>query len=229
LTPERYQRLCEVLDRRQPDLTVVLDRVNKPRNISAILRSCDAVGVQDVYALADKPHISRFNRTSGGVLKYVSLHSLPDSTESLQKMRDQGLQLVAAHLSATARPYQEIDYTRPTCLLMGAELYGVSDAYANLADVHALIPMQGMAASLNVSVAAALILYEAQRQRQAAGMYDRPRLAAERYRRLLFEWSYPQLVEYYHRYGVPYPEMDENGFVDDFGLPRGPMQALGDA
>ena len=78
---------------------------------------------------------------------------------------------MAAHLSDEATDYRELDYTVPTALVVGTELFGVSEAGPGLSDQQVMIPMKGMTQSLNVSVACAIVLYEAMRQREAAGLY----------------------------------------------------------
>lgn len=107
--------------------------------------------------------------------------------------------------------FRGVDLTRPTAIMMGAELHGVSERGLELADAHVVIPMVGMVRSLNVSVATALLLYEAQRQREAAGMYDGSRLAPEEFRRILFEWSYPELARRRRQEGRSYPDLDDQG------------------
>jgi tRNA (guanosine-2'-O-)-methyltransferase len=109
--------------------------------------------------------------------------------------------------------YRAADYTRPTCVLLGAEKWGVSDEAADAADANIVIPMLGMVQSLNVSVAAATILFEAQRQRLAAGLYDAPQLEAAELARLTFEWGYPELAPLYRERGEPYPALNEQGQV----------------
>jgi len=96
---------------------------------------------------------------------------------------------------------------------MGAELEGVGEYAAEHADQHVYIPMMGMVQSLNVSVAAALLLFEAQRQREQAGMYDRVQLSDEEFRTTLFEWAYPDLADLCRKRGAPYPELDEEGEI----------------
>ena len=96
------------------------------------------------------------------------------SPAKTQKM--QNMQILAAHLSLEAVNYRDVDYTQPTCILMGNEKHGVSDEAASIADKHIIIPMLGMVQSLNVSVATAVILFEAQRQRRNAGLYASPQL-----------------------------------------------------
>ena len=213
MTPERYRRLRAVLDRRQPDLTVLMENVHKPHNFSAILRTADAVGVFEAHAVNPTGGVPTFHDTSGGSEKWVYLRVHPDVEEAIAHLKGRGFTVYAANLSERAVDYREVDYTRPAVVLLGAEKWGVSARAAELADADVIIPMMGMVQSLNVSVAAAVILFEAQRQRLAAGLYDRPRLDPETYRRALFEWAYPREAEVYRRRGVPYPTLDEEGRI----------------
>ena len=202
-----------MLDRRQPDLTVLLDNVHKPHNLAAILRSCDAVGVLQAHAAWPNPRLRPSNAVAGGSGKWVPVQTHRRIGDAIRALRTQGFEVLAAHLSERAVDFREVDYTRPVCLLMGAELFGVSDRAAELADRHVIIPMQGMVESLNVSVAAATILFEAQRQRLQAGFYDRPRLDPGVYERMLFEWAWPRVADYCRRKGRAYPSLDAEGDV----------------
>ncbi len=213
MTPERYRKLRAVLDKRQPDLTVLMENVHKPHNLSAILRTADAVGVYEAHAVNPTGGVPTYNETSGGSEKWVYLRVHPDIATAVQHLKARGFAVYAAHLSEEAVDYRAVDYTRPVAVLLGAEKWGVSPEAAALADRHIVIPMMGMVQSLNVSVAAAVILFEAQRQRQAAGLYDRVRLDAETYRRTLFEWGYPKLAAIYRKEGRPYPELGPEGEV----------------
>ncbi len=201
MTPERLARIRAVLDKRQPDLTVLMERVHKPHNFSAILRSCDAVGVLEAHAIPAKhgiPNLEEtedlslkgrtFNETSGSAAKWIELRVHPDTASAFAHLRSQGFQVLAAHFSERAVDYRQADYTRPTCILLGTEKWGVSPEAAELADGHILIPMMGMVQSLNVSVAAAVILFEAQRQRLQAVFYQRVRLTPEQYEAVLQSW-----------------------------------------
>lgn len=213
-TARRFARLKSVLDRRQPDLTVLLENVHKPHNFAAIVRTCDAVGVYEAHAVTPAGARPALNAAvasgAGGWLRVRAWDELGPACDALA---DQGFQLVAAHPGAGAVDFRALDYTRPTALLLGQEKDGVTaDALAR-ADRLVAIPMLGMVPSLNVSVAAAVILFEAQRQRLAAGLYDRSRLDPESYRATLFEWAWPVLAERCRKEGVPYPELDENGAV----------------
>jgi tRNA (guanosine-2'-O-)-methyltransferase len=127
---------------------------------------------------------------------------------------------VAAHPGGAAADYREVDYTVPTALLIGTELFGVSEAALREADCQVKIPMQGMTQSLNVAVACAIVLYEAMRQRDAAGLYGGRQLDRELRDAQRFEWLHPALARYCSERGLPYPELDEEGDVVG-RLPRG--------
>ncbi len=213
MTPQRYQKLRRVLDSRQPDLTVLLDNVHKPHNFSAILRSCDAVGVFEAHAVWQDPKLRANHLTSGGTAKWVGIRTHPDITTAVAELREQGFQLVAAHPEGDARDYRELDYTRPTALLLGAELRGLGKTALECADERVCVPMMGMAESLNVSVAAATILFEAQRQRANANLYAESRLDRARYEQTLFEWAHPAVARYCRRHGLAYPALDDDGEI----------------
>jgi tRNA (guanosine-2'-O-)-methyltransferase len=214
MTPERIARLRQVLDHRQPDLLVVTDFVHKQRNLSAIVRCCDAVGVMRVDAVIGDEEYQAFRGTAMGSHNWVEVNRHRELAGALAPLRREGFQVVAAHLSPDARDFRSIDYTRPTALLLGAERRGLSAAGQELADCCITIPMVGMVGSLNVSVAAGIILAEAQHQRQRAGLYDHARIDGETYRRLLFEWGHPQLREFCQQRGLAYPPLDDEGEVD---------------
>jgi len=213
MTAERLQRMRATLDRRQPDLRVMLDQVHKPHNLSAILRTCDAVGALRAHAVTAHGRISAHRHSSAGAGRWVDVVTHPTLEDGIEAVRAEGFQVCAAHLSGVARDFRSVDYTVPTVILLGAELQGVSATGRELADVHLAVPMMGLAESLNVSVAAAVILFEAQRQRLAVGLYERPRLDPETYRRTLFEWMQPKIAAYCRRKGMTYPPLDEEGGV----------------
>jgi len=215
MTSERLARLKAVLERRQPDLTVLLENVHKPHNFSAILRTCDAVGVLEAHAVTPTGSLKRHHAASGGSGKWVGVRAHRSLASALAALRREGLRILAAHLRPDARDFREEDYTRPTAVLLGQERLGVSAEAEAACDGFVRIPMLGFVGSLNVSVAAALILFEAQRQRGAAGLYDRPRLDPETARRQLFEWAYPELAAYCRDHGLAFPRLDEAGEMLD--------------
>ncbi|MBD8454850.1 tRNA (guanosine(18)-2'-O)-methyltransferase TrmH [Serratia rubidaea] len=215
MSPERYARICEMLATRQPDLTVCLEQVHKPHNVSAIIRTADAVGVHQVHAVWPTARMRTLVSSAAGSNSWVNVKTHPTIGDAVRHMKGQGMQILATHLSDRAVDFRDIDYTRPTCILLGQEKTGITEEALQLADQDIIIPMIGMVQSLNVSVASALILYEAQRQRQNAGMYrrDRSMLDDEEQQRLLFEGGYPVLANVAKRKGLPRPHIDENGEV----------------
>lgn len=226
MTPERLQKIRAVLDKRQPDLSVLMESVSKPHNFSAILRTCDAVGVLEAHAIPPRRGLPEaeedvglalkgrtFNQTSGSAAKWMHLNLHQSTEAAFAHLRGRGFKVYAAHLSDKAIDYRQADYTQPACVLLGAEKWGVSPKAAELADAHILIPMLGMVQSLNVSAAAAVILFEAQRQRLNAGFYNQPRLSPQHYQQLLFEWAYPDYAKRYQEQGKPYPKLGFDGEI----------------
>jgi tRNA (guanosine-2'-O-)-methyltransferase len=211
MTPERFEKLRRVLEARQPDLTILAENVHKAHNIAAIIRTCDAVGILEAHAVSETGEMRRHHMVSGGSRRWVPVNFHADLAAGARTLKQRGFTILAAHLSDRAVDYREPDYTRPTALMVGSELLGVSEEAAELADGHVMVPMEGMVESLNVSVAAALILYEARRQRQAAGIYDSSRLEPEFLARRLFEWAHPKIAARCRKMGLPYPPMTAEG------------------
>jgi tRNA (guanosine-2'-O-)-methyltransferase len=227
MTPERFRTFKAVLARRQPDLTVLADDVHKPHNIAALMRTCDAVGVFEIHAVGPRSSFRRPRGISGGTAPRVGVQAWRELNSAVASLKEKGFQVVAAHLSPAAEDYRAVDYTRPTAVLLGSELRGVSAEGAALADCHAIVPMRGLAASLNVSVAAALFLYEAARQREAAGLYADCRLSPEQFERTLFEWCHPAIAARCRTRGVPYPPMTADGDLAANPFPAPAGQAPG--
>lgn len=215
MTPERIARLRAVLDKRQPDLSVITDYVHKGRNLSAIIRTADAVGVSDVHCVIGDKDYQSFRGTAMGSHSWVDVHRHTGLAEPISDLKKRGFQIVAAHLSGQAQDFREIDYTLPTALLLGAEKAGVSTEGIALADTHITIPMVGMVESFNVSVAAGIILSEALRQRQLAGFYQQRRIDDVTWTRLFFEWGHPQVRDFCLANKLDYPPLREDGEIDN--------------
>jgi len=192
VTLRRRERIRDVLSRRQPDLALIAEHVHKPHNLSAVLRSCDAVGIGTVHAVNPTGGVPTYNATSASAEKWVEVMVHGRVEGAVAAVRRQGLSVYAAHLSSDAVDYREVDYTLPCAVLLGNEREGVSPEAAALADAHVIIPMLGMVQSLNVSVAAAVILFEAQRQRLSAGLYATPRLPEEELAAIEERWLRPR-------------------------------------
>jgi tRNA (guanosine-2'-O-)-methyltransferase len=213
MTPERLAKLKLALDRRQPDLTVFMDAVNKSHNVSAIIRTADAVGIHGLHAISTGGALRRHHMIAGGANHYVGV-TLHDSTSAaLSALRAEGWRLIAAHNGRTARDFRDADYTAKVAIMVGAELVGLSEATLAAADDHVAIPMHGLGTSLNVSVAVGVVLLEAERQRRAAGLYDASRLAPAERERTLFEWCYPEIAERCRELGRAYPKLTADGMM----------------
>lgn len=211
MTPERFHRLKHCLLRRQHDLTVVADDVHKEHNVSAIIRTCDAVGIAKAHAITANPEFRRHHMVAGGSRRWVELELHASVADAYSQLRADGMQILAAHAGAGASDYRDIDYTRPVAVVLGSELEGPSEHAVEHADGTIEIPMHGLVESLNVSVAAAVILYEAERQRNQAGQYSRPPPDSEAFNRTLFEWAWPEIAARCRAMGRPYPPLDDDG------------------
>ncbi|WP_102797599.1 tRNA (guanosine(18)-2'-O)-methyltransferase TrmH [Bowmanella denitrificans] len=212
MTPNRYRRIRHMLGLRQPDLAVCLEKVHKPHNLAAMMRNCDATGVHHLHAIwATKHQIRR--GTAVGSQNWLKLHSHKTSADAIAQFKAQGMQLLVTHLSDKAVDFRQVDYTRPTAILFGQERTGASEEAIAAADQEIIIPMLGMVQSLNVSVAGSLILYEAQRQRQQAGLFATPRLDEAECQRILFEGGYPKLAYLCRIKGLDYPHIDDEGQI----------------
>ncbi len=213
MTPERLQRITEMLDKRQPELTVCMEGVHKTHNLAAVVRSCDAVGVSDVHAVWKNAQMQVRGGSAAGSQNWVKVHNYSKTEAAIAALKKQNMQVLVTNLSSTAVDFREIDYTKPTAIILGQEKFGASETALALADQDIVIPMVGMVQSLNVSVACSVVLYEAQRQRQLAGMYEQPRISEERRQQVLFEGGHPIFAEACQRKGLPYPKIDQDGQI----------------
>ncbi len=191
MTPERTSRITNVLNHRQNDLTVVLENVFDPHNISAVMRSCDAIGVKEIYVLTTKiaRHEKWGTRSSSSAAKWLTVHQFEDANDCFAALRAKYERILTTHLSSDAVSLYEIDLTRSTALVFGNEHAGVSDEIRALADGNFIIPQVGMIRSLNISVACAVSLYEAFRQKTAAGHYQQKKLDKLEYQDLSKQWG----------------------------------------
>ena len=194
MTPERTKRLNDVLSKRQPGLTLLLENVHDPHNISAVMRTCDAVGIQDIYIL--NTHIPKHKkwgaRSSSSAAKWLSVYQFTDIKECFAELRENFDKIYTTHLSTDAVGMHELDLTQKVALVFGNEHDGVSEETIALSDGNFIIPQVGIIQSLNISVACAVTLYEAFRQRKAAGQYDETQLEQARLRTLQTEWGFEE-------------------------------------
>lgn len=192
MTPERQERLVQVLNKRQNNLAVVLENVFDPHNISAVMRSCDAVGIQDVYVLNTKiPRHKKWGaKSSSSAAKWLTVHQYTDAAECFATLRSRYDRIFTTHLSSDAVTLHDIDFTHSVALVFGNEHAGVSEEIRQLADGNFIIPQVGIIKSLNISVACAVSIYEAYRQKKLAGHYDQRNLPPKRFDSLLNEWGF---------------------------------------
>lgn len=192
MTPERRERLLSVLRKRQPDLTVVLENVFDPHNISAVMRTCDAVGIQEIYVLTNKiPRHKKWGaRSSSSAAKWLTVHQFESAEECFAALRKKYTKIYTTHLSSDAVSLHDIDFTESVALVFGNEHAGVSEEIIAMADGNFIIPQMGIIQSLNISVACAVSIYEAMRQKKNAGHYDKQRLDDGTFNTLLNEWGF---------------------------------------
>ena len=197
LNEKRIERIESVLTKKQPTLQIFLDKVDSSQNVSAIIRSCDSVGILNFYHSNESNTDVKVHKTiTQGSHHWLQRERVDwDSKVSfLKEKQAEGFQVVVTHLSEKSVSYREVDYTKKTIVVMGNEKEGTSKEVLDVADAVVIIPMRGMAQSLNVSVATALLLYEAERQLDMAGKYDEPQLSLEEREKIKFEWIHRDLI-----------------------------------
>ena len=221
LLPRRFERLKSVLNKRISDLTVLIENVEKPHNLSAIIRSCDAVGVLEAYAIFNKEKCLTFNSTAQGSQKWVKVNQYKETTEAIKVLKKKGFKLYGTNLNPKSIDYRKCNFNGPTAFVLGAEKWGISEEATSLVDKHIHIPMRGMVESLNVSVAASALLFEAIRQRQVANIIPESGegMSKETYKETIFEWAYPEVAKWCESEGRKYPDLNEKGEIID-NLPR---------
>lgn len=194
MTPERSKRLTDVLNKRQPGLTVVLENVHDPHNISAVMRTCDAVGIQDIYILNNNigKHKKWGAKSSSSADKWLSIHQFTDTKECFAALRKSFDKIYTTHLSNDAQGLHELDLTQKVALVFGNEHGGITEETLALSDGNFIIPQVGIIKSLNISVACAVTLYEAFRQKHIAGHYNERQLPDGPFEKLQTEWGFSE-------------------------------------
>lgn len=178
VTEGRTQRFQEVIAKRQ-NLTVILENVHDPHNIGAVIRSCDAIGISEIFVLYTE-HSYNFlsqkigKNASSGARKWVKAHYFGNLENCFGEVRKKYPKIYGTHLSESSQSLFDLNLSEPVALMFGNEQKGISDAALELLDGNFTIPQHGMVQSLNISVACAVSLFEASRQRIVKGMYDLP-------------------------------------------------------
>ncbi|MDE3057963.1 MAG: RNA methyltransferase [Bacteroidota bacterium] len=186
---QRRKKLLTVLSRRQPDLTIVMENIHDPHNVSAMFRSADAVGIAQVQLLYTKEKFPKIGKkSSSSANKWVEQRKFASVEECYTQLRKEGFFILATRLDEQAYSIYSYDLASPIALVFGNEHSGVSEEAAALADAKVMIPMVGMIQSLNVSVACGVCLFEALRQRLQAGKYEKPSFPQKQLHALYGEW-----------------------------------------
>lgn len=208
MSPSREQKLRAAIRQTQPDLTVVLENIFDPLNISAVMRTCDAVGVREIFAVYTKAYLDKRGlilgkRTSGGVFKWTDVYVFESLEECMRRVRARYGRVLATMPGEGSKSLYELDLSEPTALLFGNEDEGISAEALALCDGRFTIPQAGFAESLNISVACAVTLYEAYRQRHTKGWYtDAPKLDDTQQAQLLERWSTMLKTEEHRNRGI---------------------------
>ena len=189
-TEKRIKKIRAVIQKRQPSLKIILENIHDPHNVSAIFRTCDAAGIPKVsllYNIEPFPKIGK--KSSASAFKWIEREKFKSVEGCYKQLRSEGYNIYASSISEGAKDLYEIDFTEKSAIVMGNEHRGVSIEAEDLADEKFYIPMYGMVQSLNVSVSAAIIIYEALRQRTAKGMFDKSELNKEQIEEWINKWS----------------------------------------
>ena len=191
MTPERKNRLESVLTRRQPNLTVVLENVFDPHNVSAVMRTCDAVGIQDIYILNSRipPHKKWGFRSSSTAAQWLTIHQFTNVEACFEVLRSNYKRIFASYLGEGSRDLYKMDFSESIAHVFGTETFGISDEIRKFTDGEFVIPQMGIIRSLNISVACAVTLYEAMRQKRIAGHYDQKMLSPEKSALVRSQWG----------------------------------------
>lgn len=189
-TEKRRQKINSVINARQPSLKLVLENIHDPHNVSAIFRTCDAAGIPKISLIYNEVPFPKIGKkTSASAFKWVETEKFEDIKECYKKLNEDGFKIYASSISTGSKDFYDLDFTKKCAVVLGNEHRGISKDAEYLADEKFIIPMYGMVQSLNVSVAAAVVLYEALRQRKAKGMYGKSEMKNSELNELIDKWN----------------------------------------
>lgn len=215
MRPERLDKFRKVVAGRQPNLTVILENVHDVHNIGAVLRSCDSVGIREIFVLYTEAHLKAEDkqlgkRTSAGTRKWIDVHLFHNVEACFKAVRAKYDQVLGTHLDADSKNLYDLDLSSSVALLFGNERDGISEAALKHCDGNFIIPQAGMAQSLNISVACAVTLYEAYRQRRTRGYYDdNPLLSPEAQNVMLQDYIQRHEERRTGKRFIEFPEVDD--------------------
>jgi tRNA (guanosine-2'-O-)-methyltransferase len=184
------EKIRTVLSQRQPSLRIVIENIHDPHNASAIFRTCDSAGIPKVSLIYNSESFPKIGKkSSASALKWIAKEKYKTVESCYNKLREDGFLIYASSITNDAKNLYDIDFTKKVAIILGNEHRGLSEDAINLADENFFIPMFGMVQSLNVSVSAAITIYEALRQRIKKGMYDSTELSDDQIKLMVNEWS----------------------------------------
>lgn len=189
-TEKRIEKIKWVLSKRQPSLRLVIENIHDPHNVSAIFRTCDAAGIPKVsllYNVEKFPKIGK--KSSASAYKWIERDKFKTVEECYSHLREEKFVIYASSLNSDSKSLYELDFTKRTAIVFGNEHRGLSKEAEELADERFFIPMYGMVQSLNVSVSAAISIYEALRQRVQNGLYNKSEMSSKELKKLIDEWT----------------------------------------
>lgn len=214
ITDERRQRFEEVLEWRTRHLTVVLEDIFQPHNASAVLRTCDLRGVQDIHVVENRNHYAVNPEVVMGSTKWLSLYHY-DASEfntpaAFERLRNDGYKIVATCPHRDDYTPETLPLDEPIALVFGTEKEGLSDYAIENADMHVVIPMFGFTESYNISVSAALLLYTLTNRLHSSSDIDWHLTEAERnaVRLLWTRRSLSRIRQYERKFAELYPEFE---------------------
>ncbi|SOS49206.1 tRNA (guanosine(18)-2'-O)-methyltransferase [Tenacibaculum dicentrarchi] len=207
ITDKRKETFNRVLNERTRHFAVVLEDIYQPHNASAVVRSCDIFGVQDVYAIENRFTNKVSRHVAKGSQKWLNINRYKedgDNTKAcLQDLRAKGYQIIGTTPHTDSCVLSDFDVTKKSAFVFGAEKDGISDYIKQEADGFLKIPMVGFTESLNISVAAAITLNDVTARLRKTDLNWQ--LSKEEQRILYFEWikntikNPDKLIEYYHK------------------------------
>ncbi len=189
ITDKRVERIREIAAKRQFDLRLVMENIHDPHNVSAIYRTCDAIGIPkitQIYTVEKFPKLK--NSSSSSASKWIETEKFDSYQEMVNSLKNESYEIISSCLDEKAESIFEVDFTKKIAIVVGNEHRGISDEMRELSDKLIYIPMYGMVQSLNVSVATAVILYEVLRQRLVSKMYENNKIEEEELEKIVLKW-----------------------------------------
>ena len=177
MTEKRLEKIKSVAQKRQGNLTVVLNNVHDPHNIGAVLRTCDSVGIKEIYVLYNDERLGEKNlvlgkRSASSARKWVDVYLYKDVEKCFRDINSKYDLVYGTHLSTESVSLYDLDLTKSVALVFGNEHSGISEEVLKYLDGNFVIPQVGMVQSLNISVSVAVSLYEVRRQREKSDLYS---------------------------------------------------------